>query len=545
MMVIKMMRKIILNTVFLLLLAPAAWANNLQLNNLNVVSTNTASNTMTFTVDVTQDNGWRNTTNHDAAWVFMKYSTDGGITWKHASMAATGTNPAGFSAPTNFEIVVPADQKGFFLQRSSFGSGAVAASGVQFVWNYAQDGLSTAVAQAANTVHKIFGLEMVYVPQGAYYAGDGNSASEYRFKQGSADNDPWYVQGESAITTTNGAADGYYYQSTGAAGENNSGDQFIISASYPKGYKAFYLMKYELTEGQWVGFFNTLSNAAKLNRDITSINLGGKNSDAIVKRNTIAWDSSNPSSKATTLRSSRPVSFVSWPDVAAYAAWAGLRPMTELEYEKSARGKDIVPVADEFSWGSASYTAPSAGDIYPDATEDGSEVINSTANINRNSLSWNSGDGRISGIAASQGGPLRGGIFAATASNRISAGAGYYGNMELSGNLAEPVVTLGRPEGRQFLASEGSGELTSISGYEGYASNIDWPGVDISNPNRGVIGTVGVGYRGGDFQSSNIRAFQLSSRTFAAKDPDSLGYYQRYDANLGVYQGGRLAKTAP
>ncbi|MBI4309951.1 MAG: SUMF1/EgtB/PvdO family nonheme iron enzyme [Candidatus Omnitrophica bacterium] len=388
---------------------------------------------------------------------------------------------------------------------------------------------------------------MVYVPQGAFYAGDGNSSSEYRFKQGSADDNPWYIQNENAITTGNAASGGYYYQSTGANGENSSGNPFLVPASFPKGYAPFYVMKYELTEGEWVGFFNTLSPQAKANRDITAADLGGKNSNSTVNRNTISWDPSKPSSKATTARPSRPVSYVSWPDVAAYAAWAGLRPMTELEYEKAARGKDIMPVTDEFAWGATSYTVAGSADIFPaNSDEDGTETIaNSAANLSRNALGYSSGDGRASGPAANQAGPLRVGVFAATSTNRISAGAGFYGNMELSGNLAEPVVTLGRIQGRQFLGTHGTGRLTTLTGYEGNAPNTDWPGIDTANANRGVRTTVGIGYRGGDFASSNLRAFQLSSRTYAAKDPDSQGYYQRYDANSGVFQGGRLSRTAP
>ncbi len=531
----------------MVLIIPSSHANNLQISNLNVVNVDTASNTMTFIFDLSQDNSWKTAVNNDAVWVFMKYSTDGGVTWNHASMASYGTNPTGFSAPNNFEIIVPADQKGFFVQRNDFGAGNVAPKNLKFVWNYGQDGLSSAVAQAANTVHKVFGVEMVYIPQGAFYAGDGNSSSEFRFKQGSADNNPWYIQNENAITTANVANGGYYYQSSGAAGENNTGDSFLISASFPKGYGAFYLMKYELTEGQWVGFFNTLSNGAKLNRDITSANLGGKNSDAVVRRNTISWDSSNPSSKATTLRPSRPVSFISWPDLAAYSAWAGLRPITEIEFEKAARGKDIMPIIDEYVWGSSMYNSVASGDIAPvSSDEDGTETLSNTAaNLNRNSLGFTSGDGRAGGIADNQAGPLRAGIFAASALNRIGAGAGFYGNMELSGNLAEPAVTIGRVQGRQFLASHGNGQLTTLSGYEGYAPNADWPGIDNVNASRGVTGTIGIGYRGGDFNSSNLRAFQLSSRTYAAKDPDSLGYYQRYDASFGVFQGGRLGRSAP
>ncbi|MBI3602299.1 MAG: SUMF1/EgtB/PvdO family nonheme iron enzyme [Candidatus Omnitrophica bacterium] len=544
MMAIKRMALTILVVVGLMTLA---MANDLQLSHLNVVSTNTAAQTMTFSFDLTQQNSWRTTTNYDAVWIFMKYSTNAGITWQHATMAANGINPTGFLAPDHFEIDVPPDQKGFFLHRSDYGSGTISPQGIQFVWDYRQDGLTTATAQAANTLHKIFGIEMVYIPAGAFYAGDGNSSADYHLKAGSADNNPWYIQSENAITTTNAVSGGYYYVASSANGENNTGDIFLIPASFPKGYHDFYLMKYELTQGQWVGFFNTLSHAAKLNHDITSADLGGKNSQGAVYRNTIAWDSSNVSSPATTSRPWRPVSFVSWPDVAAYAAWAALRPITELEFEKAARGKDIAPVPDELAWGTASYTAVTSSDIVPsNSDENGTETIqNSAANLSRNSLGFTSGDGRALGPAPNQSGPLRAGIFAATSNNRINSGAGFYGNMELSGNLAEPMVTIGRVQGRQFLGTHGNGQLTTLAGFEGFAPNTDWPGIDTANASRGIRQTVGIGYRGGDFASSNIRTYELSSRTYAAKDPDSQGCFQRYDANCAVFYGGRLGRTAP
>ena len=527
-------------------LSTPALGNNLSIQNFEVYSADEAANQITFTCDVSWSNSWRNTTNYDAVWIFMKYSTDAGVTWKHASMADHGLNPSGFTVPSGFEIVVPADEKGFFLQKAELNNGDADASGLRFVWDYGQDGLTDQEAMAANTVTRIFGIEMVYIPQGAFYAGDGNSSSDFHFVQGSADTDPWYIQSENAITTTSGASDGFYYQGASATGENASGDVFLIPSSFPKGYQAFYLMKYELTEGQWVSFFNTLSVAARARRDITSASEGGKNSDAVVDRNTISWDASNPRQPAATSRPDRPVTYVSWPDVLAYADWAGLRPITELEYEKAARGSDIAPVANEYAWGTTGYNQAEAGEITPDADEDGTEqVSDAAANLNRNALGWTSGDGRVGGPAEAQKGPLRAGIFAHSFANRITSGAGYYGNMELSGNLHEMVVTVGRAEGRRFLGTHGDGELTTLSGYEGSATNIDWPGIDAADSARGVTGTVGSGYRGGDFQSGSLRHFQVSTRTYAAKDPDSEGYSQRYDSSLGIYQGGRLGRTAP
>ncbi len=533
---------------FLLLLnfSTLVFANNLQFNHFDAYATDTPTHRMTFTVDLRQDNGWRNSVSHDAVWVFMKYSTDGGQTWHHASMGGAGLNPDGFYAPQGFELFVPQDMKGFFFRRADLMSANVNAAGVRFVWNYAQDGISDAAAKAANTITKVFGIEMVYIPAGAFFAGDGSSGTPFRFKRGSADDSPWYISSENAITTANVAAGGFYYQSTGAPNENANGDAFLVSNSFPKGYSAFYLMKYELTEGQWVSFFNTLSTAAKMNRDVTSSVQGGKASSGVVDRNTIAWDVSHPATTATTARPSRAMGYVSWPDAAAFADWAALRPMTELEFEKAARGVDVAPVTGEFAWGSSTYNAAAADEIYPpNQDENGSEaVLNGTANLDRNALGWISGDGRNGGPAQGQKGPLRAGIFAVNSTSRAASGAGYYGNMELSGNLAEPVVTLGRPEGRQFLGTQGDGELSTLVSYEGNATNVDWPGIDPADARKGVDKTAGIGYRGGDFSSASTSDFQVSSRSFAAKDPDSMGLNQRHDVSAGIFYGARLARAA-
>lgn len=533
--------------VFLLTGISFVCANNLKLSNFDAFTTNVSSHAMIFQFDLAQSNSWRSMVSHDAVWVFMKYSTDAGQTWHHATMAAKGINPAGFSAPAGFEIVVPADMKGFFFRRANSGSGDVDAKFVRFVWDYGQDGISDDVAKAANTLTRLYGIEMVNIPSGAFFAGDGVSSSEFRFKKGSADESPWYISSENAITTTDAASGGYYYQSSGSSGESATGEIFLLPNSFPKGYNGSYLMKYELTEGEWVSFFNTLSPVARSRRDITSAVDGGKGSDDVVNRNTISWDASNLLLKAETSRPARAMTYISWLDAAAFADWAALRPITELEYEKAARGVDISAVSDEYAWGTTAYRAAGAEEIFPpNQDEDGSEAIfDGTANLNRNPLGWSTGDGRVGGQAQGQRGALRVGIFAENSTGRTTSGGGYYGNMDLSGNVAEPAVTIGRLEGRQFLGTHGDGEIGSLSGYEGNATNVDWPGIDPQDSRRGVTGTVGIGYRGGDYQSANLRHFQVSSRSFATRDPGSEGVLKRFDASAGIVYGARFARTAP
>ena len=79
------------------------YANNLRIEDFKIYSVDTASNTITYSCNILWDNSWLTTVNNDAVWVFMKYSTDGGLTWSHASMSASGKNPIGFNVPNNFK----------------------------------------------------------------------------------------------------------------------------------------------------------------------------------------------------------------------------------------------------------------------------------------------------------------------------------------------------------------------------------------------------------------------------------------------------------
>jgi formylglycine-generating enzyme required for sulfatase activity len=168
--------------------------------------------------------------------------------------------------------------------------------------------------------------------------------------------------------------------------------------------------------------------------------------------------------------------YLSWSDDAAYADWSGLRPMTELEFEKACRG-DQPAIAGEYAWGTAdvassAYTLSNTG-----ASNEGIATNYSTT----------AGNAMYVNTKGMIDGPVRVGLFAANGSNsgRVSAGASYWGIMELSGNLCERTVTITRATGRAFTGTHGDGVLAS----NGDANAATWPGTDND----------GAGWRGGSW----------------------------------------------
>lgn len=483
------------------------------ISNISLSNQNTTDKTLTVQFDLSWENSWRNNVNYDAIWVFLKYSLDSGSTWKHATLKSAGKNPAGFSpgTGTGIEIVVPADKKGAFLQRDAPGQGTVTVTGIKLIWDWGTDGLTP----NSSARLKVFGIEMVYIASGAFSLGDGSGSAEstFAFHLQGADNTAVVINTSPKDITCdlNGNDD---IDSVPVLVDGDGG--LASNPDFPAGYSAFYSMKYEITEDAWVDFFNTLSSQEKLIRDITGAS--GKNSDSVVNRNTVSWVSGN----AATQRGARACGFLSWMDLAAFADWAALRPMTELEYEKVCRGP-INPLPGEYAWGGTNLVAAET----ISGTEDGTETVTAaSANCSYDNVTLNGGDAGA--------GPLRTGIFAKADSTRISSGSSYYGVRELSGNLKERVVTLGNARGRVFSGTHGDGLLSLDSGFEGNATNNDWPGLD-GSVIRGVTGADGSGLRGGGFSSADSAALRVSDRSEAALP----------DISRNSAYGGRCARTAP
>ena len=442
----------------------------------------------------------------DAAWVFVKYRvkiSDGGDgIWRHARLHVLGnTAPAGsqidiglltpstgFNASTNPGL-------GAFIYRNSNGTGAFSKTGVQLRWDYGANG----VADADVVQITVLALEMVYIPQGGYSLGSGGTENGAFYKYPTTTN-PFLVSSEGAITV-GASADNLYYAAMPGGGMANSGDQAgPIPAAFPKGFSAFYCMKYEISQQQYVDFLNSIPPSQATNRYPNKTN----NRHGITV-NGNSYSTSNPYVACN---------FINWADMAAYYDWSGLRPMTELEYEKSCRGP--LTIANEYAWGNTSIYAT----IYT-----GSEAILGTGDeVASNPGTGVFGNALYTGTtggtmdeggrdATGANGPLRVGAFATASSDRINAGATYYGVMEMSGDLFETIVTVGSNAGRAYTGQHGDGALDA----SGDANVTGWPS---------AIDGAGC-YRGGGWYFDAVY-LRVSDRFFASEGAlermDSIGW---------------------
>ncbi len=493
---------------FALMLASMLVANNIDVTNIKLTGQDATSDFTLVKFDISWGNSWRTSSvpnNWDAAWVFVKYrvtvANGGDGLWKHAWLNNGGhTAPGGSSI--NIGLLNPASSfnattnpgLGAFIYRDADGSGDFGITGVKLRWNYGVNYKSGTTPIDDNDVVdiQVFAIEMVYVPGGAFTVGSGGT--EYAsFTNGSWTSGatlPLSIASEDILTVSQSNGNLWY---TTPGLPTYVGDRAgPIPAAFPKGYAAFYCMKYEMSQQEYVDFLNNLTQtqatARKYNKptpnyryEITGSAVG-------------SYSTTNPYVAC---------SFLSWADVAAYLDWSGLRPMTELEFEKACRGT-ATAVADEYAWGTTTI-APNAGITNPGQN-------NETSSSNGNC----SYDNTVQG-------PMRVGAFATSSSDRTASGSTYYGIMEMSGNLFERPVTVGTAKGRAFTGTHGDGELDA----SGNANASTWPGG--ADPD-------GSGFRSSGWVSLSTH-LRVSERNYAAYfDPDD----RRLNDN-----GGRGVRMAP
>ncbi len=546
----EIMKKLLLLLTLLGACGSGVWANNIRIIGLPVLKDqDEKAHTVKIKFDLAWDNSWRTSkpNNYDAAWIFVKCWD--GESWNHVYLEKDGAIPGSktaadaVNAGTKYSVtnrdgtkadlamvlepgysvawkkwqVDPKEDSaicvvGFFLHRATSGAGHVVVPGITFVWNYGDQGF----VDEDDLVVKVFAVEMVYVPAGDYYLGGrGTAASQngsFTTSTG-ATLEPMVVTSEKEIKVDNTGATNTLWAL------NNGMVAGTIPEAFPKGHQAFYIMKYELTQEAWCEFLNSLNQGQQNGRVQTNLTTAAVNSwawgsDLRAWRNYVKIKQSAPSvifgcdaNLNNTYNQTDKVkyddrelvrnidgqdlamNFVSFNDLLAYAEFAGLRPMTELEYEKACRGTR-EPVNDEYAWGSV--TAVFFGQTNPTQADyttrngitninTGTEIVGPNFNVGfvrgwstTNSVSavpwWHGNTRTWTHTHTYYAAPLRVGLFADSTSTRAEAGATFWGVMNMSDNVAEMCISAYNTVGRAFVGTHGCGQLNP----NGEATHKDW-----------------------------------------------------------------------
>ncbi len=389
------------------------FGNNLQITNVSVSGSN-------ISFKISWENSWRITNqppfNWDAVWIVVKRkdcaSTDG---WRHVNISK---NASDHSAGDPLMVETVPDSMGVFIHLKRDSSG-----------NISNIPVTLKMVGVPNGVYdfKVIGIEMVYIPQDSFWVGDAVSTNRFYKRGGNA---PYLINNSGTITI--GTGNGQLY-ATGAIYSQTLSSYTVPGSGFPKGYKPFYVMKYEITQGQYVDFLNSLASDQAAARGFTintaRINITG------------SWPS------YSTNFPHRAMAYLSWDDLGAYLDWVALAPMTELDYEKVCRGPR-PPVGGEYAWGTTAIVDANALQF------DGTPQETHNVSIPLGSGIANYGNNGVIG-------PVRVGFAARAGTTREQAGASYYGVMELSGNVWERVITFARMNVSSFSGRHGDGEITT------------------------------------------------------------------------------------
>jgi len=472
----KYIRSLIVLCSFLCLSSSSLLANNLTIGAPTVVGGN-----LQFTIQ--WDNSWNTALgpgNYDAVWVFVKRQVCGGAqTWDHSLLSTVSGNHSVTGGVLQVNAV--SDGVGVFIRRSAAGNGNIASSLVTL-------NLQTAANLVDN--FQVFGIEMVYIPTGNFLLGDNTSTHTF------------FVNTINAATQAAGIGVSSNYVCCGW------GSTAALPAAYPLGYNAFYCMKYEVSQEQYVKYLNSLTFTQQNARtNISPASAIGswpiqtaspnnaRNGIRIMTPGTAATIPAiygcdlnvNGTFNEPADGQNLACNWLSWPDLMTYLDWSGLRPMTEMEYEKVCRGPAPF-VANEYAWGNTSILQATSG-----------ALLNAGQGTE---LSTAAGNGLCAYGSANSTtfGPLRCGFAAGAATTRFQAGATYYGVMEMSGNVFEQCVGGTSFNYSTFNGLNGDGTITA----GGLFNTANWP--------TAGGGSAGGVVRGGSFNSFAPGDLRVSDR---------------------------------
>ena len=513
--------KNILTTIIILL-----FTNHVFANNLAISSPVYSAETLTFTIS--WDNSWNISTgpsNHDAVWVFIKrQKCTGNNDWVHQLVSTTSadhTAKTGVNPSTIVSVIGVGDGMGVFIKR--IGTDVVGSVASQtIILKLAETNPS--ISTTPNDNFRVIGMEMVYVPQGEFYIGDGRPSNSTNF---SAGNTPYPLKITNAIQNVNGLGSASNYTSNVIYGCSSP-----LPTTFPLGYNGFYTMKYEILQGVFIEYLNSLTydqQAARLKVSNATFLPNGtppvlfhslSNYGTTNVYTTVAGNYNTKSAVFGGNYPYIPMTCMNWQDLASILDWSGLRPMTEFEYEKACRGNNggptgnaNAPVAYEFPWGNTmlnGVNSPNTGH-----TLNAINISTSSTNI------WTIYEGACRNIEGN--GPVRAGFAATSSSNRSQSGATYYGIMEMAGNVFEQCVGGGAGyDYSSFSTTNGDGVLTSV----GLANVVGWP-----TAGGATSGTIAKG--GGHYANYAYYLYQVSDRAGNGGT----------EANRSFYVGGRGVRS--
>lgn len=211
--------------------------------------------------------------------------------------------------------------------------------------------------------------------------------------------------------------------------------------NYPTGYNNFYVMKYELTQEQYVAFLNKLGRSGQYSRTVGGLLdaldegeyvFGEKRREPSYRNGIVLREkgdgsgrpfvfgcSQQPGGPANQAGDGQSVAcnYLSPGDLLAYADWAGLRPLSELEYEKLCSAPAFCRWEEgSFAWGD---TVMAYGNGLQHAGEETERLR----------------EGRTD-AGGQAGGPVRVGSFVTEGRTRLASGISFWGVEDLSGNVA-------------------------------------------------------------------------------------------------------------
>ncbi|MEM8567244.1 MAG: SUMF1/EgtB/PvdO family nonheme iron enzyme [Bacteroidota bacterium] len=428
-----------------LIYSHSVFSNDISISQVEYVQADRPDYIRGINFTISWKNSWNTNKNHDAAWVFFKALSDNGG-HRHLYLKPNSARVSWKASPEMPDATaeIPTDGTGMMVYPIDNFRGDVT---YRFFVALDTARLSERYINYLNsTTVEGYGIEMVYIPQGSFTLGDPDTTALNYGAFFESDNSGGF-EGLYTISKENeaievGTSEGNLYYL--ASEPEYQGDQKgPIPATFPKGVDAFYLMKYEVNQGTYTAFLNSLTSEA------ASVRYTGGTPKYFKSGGTIRLEKEH---FVADLPQQRMV-FWHWDDMMAFTDWAGLRPYTELEYTKACRGPG-KPVAREMPWNTA----------------DDDKMIR---RINSKTHQMELPEGFDERLLDDK--------------NRELYGASYYWVMDLAGSMWEKVITVGDSIGRAFEGQHGDGRVD----YYGMANVGGWP--------SGYGESYGYGYRGGGY----------------------------------------------